>query len=266
MTKSTYVFLSYSRQDKKQARALADALKQRGLNAWLDERSIPGGAKWFMEIDRGIRGARAVIVLISASSRGSEWVTYEYALATGARIPVIAVVDPDGDTPQPLRQFQIVRYTGASSVAGKVHEGIRSQSRSAGRERAAEPRLVAKFLEENGELCYASGGRTRSICMELWVEQAPSQTTSVAFDIPDSGFQPSKWAIRRPRGGARTPREFLTDDMNSYGDVEICSRGTGRGNGSWYSTTRLYEALMRYYRGRPRTPSIRRALLQIRAN
>jgi hypothetical protein len=260
------IFLSYSRVDQAKATALEDALKARHLSVWRDIRSIPAGARWSETIEAGIRGSRGVVVLITPESATSEWVTYEYAFATGARIPVVAVATRGARVPSPIQQFQIVPFRDAASVAKRIDVGLSDQSRAAGQERAASPVLVAKFREEDGELVLASGGRTPSLCIDLWLEQVPKQTTSVSFEIPDEGFQDPKWRVRRGGRGAGDPREFLTDDFNSYGDVEVWARGIGRGAGNWSTSGRLYEALNRYYRRQRMSPEIRAALKQIREN
>lgn len=265
MKKRPHVFLSYSRQDRARASALEESLKARRLGVWRDVRSIEAGTRWSEAIEAGIRSSRGAVVLITPTSTNSEWVTYEYALATGAGIPVVAVVTQGARVPSPIQQFQIVKYTDPGSVAKRIDAGLSAQSRAAGQKRAASPTLVAKFQEVNGEPATASGGRTPSLWIDLWLEQVPAQTKSVAFEIPDHGFRDRTWTVKRSRT-AGTQREFLTDDMNSYGDIELWARGTGRGAGNWSGSWRLYEALVRYYRSRPTGPAIRRALKQIREN
>ena len=266
MKKKPAVFLSYSRGDKALADALEGALLKLYAHVWRDVRSIKAGTRWSASIEQGIRGSRGVVVLITAMSASSEWVTYEYAFATGAEVPVVAVRVGEVSAPSPIRQFQVVEYTSARKAAAAVLEGLSAQSRAAARARASAPKLVAKFQEVNGEIVFASGGKTPSICMDLWVEQVPSQTKSIAFEILDLGFKDRKWTVRRGKRSANLLREFLTDDMNSYGDIEIWARGIGAGVGNWSVTSRLYEALLRYYRTRPKSAEVRRALKQIREN
>jgi hypothetical protein len=266
MKQTPSVFLSYSRRDSARARALEAALKARKVPVWRDVRSIAAGERWSDAIEQGIRESRGVAVLITAASAASEWVTYEYALATGAQVPVVAVRVRKAMVPSPIRRFQIVEYSDARSVAKSIDQGILAQSRAAGRKRASTPTLVARFQEVNGEIALASGGKIPQIWMELWMEQVPSQTRTVAFEILDLGFRDRKWTVRRRKQGANSLREFLTDDMNSYGDVEIWARGVGRGPANWAINSRLYEALLRYYRSRPKNAEVRRALKQIREN
>jgi len=266
MKKSPTVFLSYSRKDQARATALENALNDRKLHVWRDIRSIAAGARWSQAIEAGIRGSRGVVVLITPTSGTSEWVTYEYAFATGAKIPVVAVRTRGANVPSPIQQFQIVPYGDPRVVAKKIDAGLSDQSRAAGQERATSPALVAKFQEVNGKPAVASNGKTPSLCIELWLEQVPKQMKSVSFEIPDEGFRDRKWKVKRGRNGTGVQREFLTDEMNSYGDIELWARGIGRGAGNWTASWQLYEALIRYYRSRAIGPAIRAALKQIREN
>lgn len=266
MDKRPKIFLSYSRKDSRCAKALDKAMNQLGLQVWHDVRSIVAGERWADSIEKGILDARAVVVLVTPSSADSHWVTYEYAFATGARIPGVAVVVQGAKVPSPVQRFQIVPFSRAKEVARKVAEGIREQSRTLGQERASAPKLVAMFQETNGALRPLSDNKVPAFWMDLWVEHAPRQTHRVSFEILDLGFKDRKWTVKRGKPGVGSLREFLTDDMYSYGDVEIWAKGIGPGIRSWSTISTLYEALVRYYRGRPMTTEVRRALRQIRDN
>ena len=126
------------------------------------------------------------------------------------------------------------------------------------------PCLVAKFQEIDGDLCRVTGGRCPEYGLDLWIEGAPPETKTAAFEILDKGFREPKWSVPRMSASESVSvREFLTDDMSSYGDVEIWIRGVGQGRGSWASQSTLYEALSRYYHGHQKSKGIRRALKQI---
>jgi len=252
--------------DSATAADLETALRGLGLKVWRDEQSIVPGVEWAEAIENGIRDSRAVVVLLTAASAGSEWVNYEYAFAKGARVPIVAVCIEEGQIPGPLRRFQALKFVNAKNAAKRINEGLVVQSRIVGYERASTPTLVAKFQEVNGELSRASKGKTPSYWMDLWLEQVPIQTKSVKFEILDLGFRDRKWTVPRSMQNANSFRTFLTDDMNSYGDVEIWAHGVVAQNQNWSVTSRLYEALIRYYRSRPRNAEIRRALKQIREN
>ncbi|MDX2253133.1 MAG: toll/interleukin-1 receptor domain-containing protein [Nitrospira sp.] len=265
MGKTSKLFLSYSRKDDTHAKALQKALTKIGLPVWQDVQSIKAGERWADAIEKGIQDARAIIVLISSSSANSHWVIYEYAFATGAKIPGVAVVIKGTEVPGPIQRFQVVHLTTAKDAAQQIADGIRTQSRSLAQERATTPQLVAKFQEFNGALRSIPNGKLPAYWIDLWIEHAPRQTRYVAFEILDLGFRDRKWKVHN-QSAQKSLRAFLTDDMNSYGDIEIWARGVGPGIGSWSTITTLYEALLRYYSGRETTTEVRRALKQIREN
>lgn len=240
-------------------------MRRRGVRVWRDERSIAGGVAFSDAIENAIRDSRGVVVLLTSKAASSTWLNYEYAFAIGARIPVVAVMVKGAKIPEPMQRFQVVRYTPVQEAAKRALRGIDKQLRNKSREVAAPAKLVAKFREVNGVIDRASDGSLPSLCMELWIEGAPPATSAVHFEIPDQGFVDRMWTIKRSDGFDRH-RQFLTDDLNSYGDVEVWAVGDMRGGKSWSSSTTLSEALRRYYADHPKTPAVRRALRQIESH
>lgn len=94
------VFISYSRKDKDFVHQLHDALAAQGRDAWVDWEDIPATADWWREIQAGVDGANAFIVVISPDSVRSEVCRREvdYAVSTNKRlVPVLRrdIVDPE---------------------------------------------------------------------------------------------------------------------------------------------------------------------------
>ena len=58
-----HIFISYAREDQPYARALADHLRQRGFDVWMDDR-IDFGDRWWQTIDQALRTSAAFIVVI----------------------------------------------------------------------------------------------------------------------------------------------------------------------------------------------------------
>jgi len=232
---------------------------------WRDVGSIAAGDRWFDAIQKGIRGSHGLVVLVTPASAESEWVTYEYALARGARVPVVAVRVDGARVPKPIRNFQVVEYSSnAKQVAGQIDEGILDQARSAAKQSTSAPTLLAKFQEVNGEIVrFRRGKRAPELGIDLWVEKAPKQTRRVEFEIPDRAFKDREWAVNRRKGKTGVMREFLTDEVKSYGDVEIWARGIGPGAGTWSTNSPHYKALRTHYRAHPTSEEIRRGLNQI---
>jgi TolB protein len=107
-----YFFISYSREDAVQQRRVVAELRERGINAWVDtENLIPGTPAWEREIERSIRGAAGLVVLLSPSSNNSEWVRREISFAeqNAKRIfPVMVRGDEDDSVPLRLSNHQRV--------------------------------------------------------------------------------------------------------------------------------------------------------------
>ena len=109
---SPYFFISYSREDTvKQGRVVRE-LRERGLNIWVDiENLTPGTPTWEREIERAIRGATGIIVLLSPESNNSEWVRREISFGEQHRkriFPVLIEGNADASTPLRLANHQRV--------------------------------------------------------------------------------------------------------------------------------------------------------------
>jgi tetratricopeptide (TPR) repeat protein len=106
-----HIFISHATKDDPFVAQLRQALELRGLTVWVDSRSLRGGDPLAPEIEQAIRGARAVLVVVSQHSLKSEWVHDEvdYARQVQRRrgveqFPIIPLLLP-GTTPAALRSF-----------------------------------------------------------------------------------------------------------------------------------------------------------------
>ncbi|MEF8723422.1 MAG: TIR domain-containing protein [Candidatus Accumulibacter delftensis] len=83
------VFISYTRENRAQARAIAQMLAKRGLDVWWDVQLLPG-QQFATEINAVISRAKAVVVLWTNESIHSQWVQSESSLALkrGILVPV----------------------------------------------------------------------------------------------------------------------------------------------------------------------------------
>lgn len=90
-------FVSYGHGDAKWVHALAGNLERLGLHVFLDAWELVAGDLIAVQLQRGLAGADAVVLVVSAASVGRGWVDEEFAAAiagaaaAGQRlIPVVA--------------------------------------------------------------------------------------------------------------------------------------------------------------------------------
>jgi len=86
-----HVFISYCREDADFAQAVEGKIKAAQFTTWRDL-DVHAGGDWRSEIDDGIKDAMAVVVVMSPQSVQSVYVSYEWAFAFGAGVPVIPVL------------------------------------------------------------------------------------------------------------------------------------------------------------------------------
>jgi uncharacterized membrane protein YhaH (DUF805 family) len=92
------VFISYAREDGARAEQIARALGQMGLDVFWDT-EIPPGKTWADYIEEKLANAKAMIVLWSANSTGSQWVREEARMGRDSGKLIPAMLD---GTPAPF--------------------------------------------------------------------------------------------------------------------------------------------------------------------
>jgi hypothetical protein len=94
-----YLFISHSSKDARATSYLADGLRDAGHRCWVDVAAIPDGSTWVREIEDGVRGCAALIVVMTEHSRASEWVEREALLALELKKPVFVARFDDAPLP-----------------------------------------------------------------------------------------------------------------------------------------------------------------------
>lgn len=106
--------MSYSRKDEQVMQRITKFLRKNGLNIWVDnEKLTPGTPIWQAEIEKSITRSKAVIVILSPSSKRSKWVAREIASAElyQKRIfPILVRGDPISAIPINLITTQFVDF------------------------------------------------------------------------------------------------------------------------------------------------------------
>ena len=144
------VFVSYASQDAVSARRIADALRQGGIEVWLDQSELRGGEAWDASIRRQIKTCRLFLALISTNTQAREegYFRREWNLAVSRTLDMAedtpfllpVVIDATGDTearvPEKFREVQWTRLPGGETPAGFVE---RVRGLTAVRAAAASP-------------------------------------------------------------------------------------------------------------------------------
>ena len=127
---ATKVFLSYSAEDSKVARALASSLAEAGFETWDPGEALFPGDNWALRIGQALQESDAMVVLVSPNSMKSEWVRQEieYALGSarykGRLLPV--VLKPTKDMPWILKKFPSVKIgTNVEEAARQIAQHLK---------------------------------------------------------------------------------------------------------------------------------------------
>lgn len=107
----SHILISYSHLDKIFAEALIQRIEATKFTSWIDSQDIRAGDNWSQEIDDAIEDSFAVIVIMTKSAKESEYVTYEWSYALGAKISVIPILLENTGLHKKLKSIQHVDFT-----------------------------------------------------------------------------------------------------------------------------------------------------------
>jgi hypothetical protein len=106
------VFLSYSTNDKDQAREVDTSLKHAGKSCFLAETILQPGDKFEDEIRDALKASREFWVLVSPHSMNSAWVQREITAAWALEkqiLPILFRCGPN-DLPAPLNSISVIDF------------------------------------------------------------------------------------------------------------------------------------------------------------
>jgi hypothetical protein len=119
-----YLFISYSRADAAAVDELSALLTGLKIPHFLDRKDITWGLRIRKEVKQALGRATHVIVVISASSLKSGWVSYELGIASGVeiarrrRLPILPwVLNPELTLPDYLYGIQHLMLCPGNSLA-----------------------------------------------------------------------------------------------------------------------------------------------------
>lgn len=156
------VFLSYASQDAEAARRIADALREAGIEVWLDQSELKGGDAWDRQIRKQIHDCGLFIPIISSSTqvRPEGYFRLEWKLAVERThlmservaflVPVVIgdTSDEEADVPESFRAVQWTRFPAGSPSSAFVDRVARLLAPGPTRElpapRQADPGAVTR--------------------------------------------------------------------------------------------------------------------------
>jgi CHASE2 domain-containing sensor protein len=115
------IFISYAREDRDKAKALAGLFQQQDWSVWWD-RNIPPGRSFDEVIEEALGAAKCVVVLWSKNSASSDWVKGEAAEALQRKILVPVRID-SANVPLEFRRLQTVDLSDWRGDAGHPELG-----------------------------------------------------------------------------------------------------------------------------------------------
>lgn len=149
------VFLSYKHDDGDFAQILRDRIEKAGFAGWIDD-NLQAGEDWREMIDRAIRESMALIVVLSPDAVASEYVTYEWAFALGAGVPVIPVMLKPTPLHPRLDELQFLDFTNRRARPWDLLlerlEGLGRPSEKKGRSRGKTTKGEAELDALRGQL------------------------------------------------------------------------------------------------------------------
>lgn len=107
----SHVFISYAHIDYEFVTNVIERLTESGIQVWLDTDQLMIGKEWRTGIDQAIEEAFAVVVVMSPAAKTSEYVTYEWAFALGAKKQVIPILYKQTDMHPRLEVLQYLDFT-----------------------------------------------------------------------------------------------------------------------------------------------------------
>jgi len=102
----SHIFISYSHLDEGYAHRLADALKQEGLDVWIDDR-VDYGNTWPHDIQENLDKSSAVIILMTPRAYQSGWVQNELSRAQRKKKAIFPLL-LEGEPWLPVESIQYV--------------------------------------------------------------------------------------------------------------------------------------------------------------
>ncbi len=244
----SHIFISYASDDARLARRVAKELAKARRKGWLDVNDIRVGGPWRDEIDKALRSAQAVVVILSGRSTQNQYVTYEWSFALGAGVRIIPILAGGASLQTVHKRLQGLQCLDLGKEVkpwGRLLRELSAKRTDNGQMTKNSlspslPTIRAEFELEDGKPVRVK----KSYRIWISTRDVPNGTKRVRYKILDKSFDNRKFSVRWGK------RDFA-DWITSYGDIYLTARGKARGR-SWRTQATLAEALRRTYGSRPK--------------
>lgn len=249
MTQQKHIFVSYAEEDRKFAQRLNKSLLESGRIAWQDRTNIKGGDNYQEKIDKAIRNAEALVVVMSPWATRSQYVTYEWAFALGAGIRVIPVVVKKQTTLHP--RLTAIHYIDFTTRSGSPWVSLRDALPKLPSTIVIGPEIRAKFNLVHGK----PEQRGDYFVIDVYISGAPQGADQVTYEFHDETLKTGKWPSKS------SASEFRSTIL-SNGDSLLTASIRTPGKKPLRIASPLYEAL-KLGHGTRAKPEIKKAIWKI---
>jgi hypothetical protein len=121
------VFIAYAAQDLEWVQQFYAALRDGGINAWLDLVEIRPGDRWKERIENALGDAETMVFVLTPNSVTNHWMLFELgaAIARSKRIiPVVAETFDRSMIPPIIGRYAFLEETSPVRAARKVAEVV----------------------------------------------------------------------------------------------------------------------------------------------
>jgi len=244
-----HIFVSYAHKDKDFAKKLNRRLLASHQIPWQDRIDLLGGDNYQLAIDKALRTAEALVVIMSPHSSKSHYVTYEWAFALGAGVPVIPVVKKQ-TLPHP--KLSTIQYIDFSTRRGTPFVGLlkalptrSSKIRDGGTEIRAKFNVIGGKPDKEGNY----------FVIRVYLHKPPRSADQVTYEFHDETLKRGKWY-------SRSAARYFESSVRSDGDSVMTAEIRTPGKKSLRLATSLYDALRAGHGSKP-SPRIKGALREI---
>jgi hypothetical protein len=127
------VFVSYASEDSEVATELRDGLEREGISCFMAGRDLGAGGLWEDDVRAAAQSSRALLLLLTPSSKNSSWVQIEAGAAWVLEKPIIPALSyvRAEELPEPIRKHQCFEAKSSEQrqqLVAKVVSRLRGES------------------------------------------------------------------------------------------------------------------------------------------